>query len=53
LYSSRYGAGAITLYALNVNVSDSTTIRMKGALSLQRVDVYLLSPGDKEGLLSK
>ncbi|KAK2183655.1 hypothetical protein NP493_301g02069 [Ridgeia piscesae] len=52
-HSSRYGAGAITLYALNVNVSDSTTITVKGALSLQRVDVYLLSPGDKEGLLSK
>lgn len=51
--SSRYGPGAITLYALNVNVNDSTTITVKGALSMQKVDVYLLTPGDKEGLLSK
>ncbi|KAI0215931.1 Hyaluronoglucuronidase [Lamellibrachia satsuma] len=51
--SPRYQPGAITLYALNVNVNDSTTIIVKGALSMQKVDVYLLTPGDKDGMLSK
>ena len=51
--SSKYGPGAITVYALNVNKYYPVTIKVNEEFSLSYMDLYRLTPGDKDGVLSK
>ncbi len=52
-FSSVYSAGAVTVFALNVNTSDSVTLMFNKEYSSQTVDVYLMTPVGDQGLLSK
>ena len=50
--SGRYKPGAVTLFALSVSKNETTVINFSQNLG-QTVDVYLLSPGGSDGLLSQ
>ena len=49
----QYPDGAVTVYALSMHQTDADTLQFSGDLAQQDVDVYLLTPGDSDGVLSK
>ena len=53
LCSGRYQRGALTFFAINMKNDSAETLYFSGILSMQNVDVYMLTPGDADGLLSK
>jgi len=52
--SKRYGPGSITLLAININTNSTANLQFTPELTLDdKVDRYILTPGDSDGLLSR
>ena len=49
----QYQSGSVTLYALNMHQTEADTLQLSGGMAQQDVDVFLITPGDSGGILSK
>ncbi len=48
-----YFAGAVTVFALNMNKNVTELLTFKGDLGHQKVDIYLMKADGPDGLLSR
>ena len=51
--SDCYPEGSVTIYALNINPKVGDKISIEGELSNRMMDMYVATPGDEAGPLSK